>query len=187
MKKIFIVLMFLCISSNFASAHTYSIDNRYSTINFRIQHIMGYATGVIKTMNGTIELSDQKDALTKLQGTMDMNSLDTNLADRDTDLRSERFFDVKQFPTAVFTSKKISKDKITGDLNMHGVTKEVTLDYKFLGIAKDQFGHDKTAVSLTGTINRKDFEVVYNTKTDDGKWLLGDDVELRIELEGIIQ
>ena len=185
MKKL-LPLIFIFLTA-IAHAETYSIDNRYSTINFRIQHIIGYATGVFKTMNGTIELNDKKDALVKITGTIDMNSLDTNLADRDEDLRSERFFDVKQFPTAVFTSKSISKDKIKGDFNLHGVTKEITLDYQFLGTALDQFGHAKTALTLTGTINRKDFGVVYNTKTDDGKWLLGDNVELKIEFEGIQQ
>lgn len=185
MKK-FLPLIFIFLTT-IAHAETYSIDNRYSAIHFRIQHIIGYATGVFKTMSGTIELNDEKSAVTKLQGTIDMNSLDTNLADRDEDLRSERFFNAREFPTMTFQSKKITKDKIVGDLNLHGVTKEITLDYQFLGTALDQFGQAKTALTLTGTINRKDFGVVYNTKTDDGKWLLGDNVELRIEFEGIQQ
>lgn len=187
MKKFLMTAILMLAVSYSAHADTYNIDNRYSTINFRIQHIIGYATGVFKMMNGTIELNDKNDALVKLQGTIDVNSLDTNLADRDEDLRSPRFFDAKQFPTISFVSKSVAKDKVKGDLTMHGVTKEVTLDYKFLGTAQDQYAHRKSAVSLQGKVNRKDFGIVYNTKTDDGKWLLGDDVELKIELEGIIQ
>ena len=185
MKRL-LPLIFIFLTT-IAHAQTYSIDNRYSTINFRIQHIIGYATGVFKTMNGSIELNNEKNAVTKIQGTIDINSLDTNLADRDEDLRSERFFNAREFPVMTFQYKKITKDKIIGDLSLHGVTKEVTLDYQFLGTALDQYGQAKTALTLTGTINRKDFGVVYNTKTDDGKWLLGDQVELKIELEGIQQ
>ena len=84
-------------------------------------------------------------------------------------------------------STKIEKNKITGDLTLHGVTKKVTLDYAFWGLAKDQRGKTKTAVSISGVVNRKDFGIVYNIKTDDGTWLLGDEVELRIELHGILK
>jgi polyisoprenoid-binding protein YceI len=185
MKKYFSIALFFLLLSNVAHADTYAIDNRYSTINFRIQHIIGYATGIFKTMTGTIELNDKNDGLKKLEGTIDVNSLDTHLAARDEDLRSEKFFDVKQFPNATFVSKSISKDKIKGDLTLHGVTKEITLDYKYLGTAKDQYGKDKMAVSMSGSVNRKDFGITFNTKTDDGKWLLGDNIELKIELEGI--
>jgi polyisoprenoid-binding protein YceI len=187
MKKIILPFIFFLVFVSSGYAQTYSVDNRYSSVNFRIQHIMGYVVGKFTTVSGSLELNDKKDALTKLEGNIDMNSLTTDLEDRDADLRSERFFDVKQFPTATFVSTSISKDKMKGNLTLHGVTKEVTLDYKFLGTAKDQYGHDKTAVSLNGKVNRKDFGIVFNTKTDDGKWLLGDDVELMIELEGMIQ
>ncbi len=185
MKRFFMFLISFFLFTNLTYADTYSIDNRYSTINFRIQHIIGYATGIFKTMSGTIELNEKNDGITKLEGTIDVNSLDTHLEQRDEDLRSEKFFDVKQFPNATFVSKNISKDKIKGDLTLHGVTKEITLDYKFLGTAKDQWGKDKTAVSISGIVNRKDFGITFNTKTDDGKWLLGDTIELKIELEGI--
>jgi polyisoprenoid-binding protein YceI len=187
MKKILFVFLLSLIFTSSVYAQTYAIDSRYTSMNFRIQHIMGYVVGKFKTISGTMELNEKRDGIAKLQGNIDMNSLTTDLEDRDTDLRSERFFDVKQFPTATFTSTSVSKDKVKGNLTLHGVTKEIALDYKFLGTAKDQYGHDKTAVSLNGKVNRKDFGIVFNTKTDDGKWLLGDDVELMIELEGITQ
>ncbi len=184
--KIFLPVILLFLTTT-AHAATYSIDNRYSTINFRIKHIIGYAMGVFKTMSGTITLNEQEDSLIKIEGVIDVHSLDTNLPERDEDLRSEKFFDTKQFPNATFISKSITKDKMKGDLTLHGVTKEISLEYQFLGTAKDQHGKDKTALSLTGQINRKDFGIVFNTKTDDGKWLLGDDIELKIEIEGTRQ
>ena len=148
---------------------------------------MGFAVGTFEKFNGTIKLNEDNDTFEGLEAAVDVASLNTRNAERDDDLRSERFFDTAKFPQAKFVSKKISKDKITGDLTLHGVTKEVTFDYTLFGVAMDQHGRTKVALSLSGTVNRKDFGIVYNTKTDDGTWLLGDDVNLMIEVEGILQ
>ncbi len=170
-----------------AWAGTFTVDPVYTTIHFRIKHIMGFAVGSFEKFNGTINLNDANDTLKDLEATVDVASLNTRNAERDTDLRSEKFFDAAKFPQAKFVGKKITKDKITGDLTLHGVTKEATFDYTLFGVAMDQHGRTKVALSLKGTINRKDFGIVYNTKTDDGTWLLGDDVDLMIEVEGILQ
>ncbi|OGX28147.1 MAG: hypothetical protein A3D10_07620 [Omnitrophica WOR_2 bacterium RIFCSPHIGHO2_02_FULL_48_11] len=179
--------MFLSVLSTTANAATFKLDSIYTTVSFRVKHLMGYAVGSFTKFDGAIQLNDGNDAVTAVNGTVDMTTIDTRHKDRDNDLRSARFFDVEKFPTMTFKSTKIEKNKITGDLTLHGVTKKVTLDYAFWGLAKDQRGKTKTAVSISGVVNRKDFGIVYNIKTDDGTWLLGDEVELRIELHGILK
>ncbi len=184
-----VIIFFLNISfivpASFADQ--FVIDPVYTTFMFRIKHLMGYASGTIPKYDGTIDLNQDNKAFVGMNITLDLASMDTKNKDRDEDLRSERFFDVAKFPQGKFVTKKVqADDKVIGDLTLKGVTKEVTLAYVFHGIAKDQFGRTKTALTLKGTINRKDFGISYNTKTDDGKWLLGDDVDLWIEIQGIL-
>lgn len=187
-KKYFLLAIFVVVLVSLpvmAQAGTFTLDPNYTSIGFRIKHLMGYAVGSFTKYDGVIELNPDNSALTKLEGTVATPSIDTRHQDRDKDLRSERFFDVEKFPEMIFKSTKIEKDTITGDLTLHGVTKQVTFEYLFLGTAKDQRGRLKTGVSLRGKVNRKDFGITYNMKTDSGTWLLGDEVELKLELHGI--
>lgn len=169
------------------SAGTFTLDPNYTSIGFRIKHLMGYAVGSFTKYDGVIELNSDNTALVGIEGTVATPSIDTRHQDRDKDLRSERFFDVEKFPEMIFKSTKIEKDTITGQLTLHGVTKTVVFEYLFLGMAKDQRGNLKTAVSLHGKVNRKDFGITYNMKTDSGTWLLGDEVELKLELHGLLK
>ncbi len=168
-------------------AGQFAVDPAYTNVSFRIKHLMGFAVGDIKKYEGKITLDEDNAKLTGLEATLDMTSLDTKHKDRDEDLKSDRFFDTAKFPTAFFKVKLISDKELTADLTLKGVTKEVKLSYVFLGVASDQYGRVKTALQISGKINRKDFGITYNTKTDDGKWLLGDDVELKVDVEGVLE
>ena len=186
--KIFLntfVILFIVMSTSYAG--TFKVDSDYTTVGFRIQHIMGRVFGVFKKYSGTIKLDDKNSSLVSLEASIDVSSVDTRQKDRDKDLRSERFFDVAKFPEMKFVSKSISSHEMKGDLTIHGVTKEVVLEYVFYGLSKDQHGRTKVFLSINGAVNRKDFGINFNTKTDDGKLLLGDYVELMIEAQGIFE
>ena len=184
--KIFLIAaLTLCVASATALAATYTLDPKYSIILHRIKHLMGYSVGTFEKFNGTIEVDESKNKITAIDVTIDMDSLNTRHEVRDEDLRSEHFFDTKKFPNARFTAEKISKDTITGELTLKGVTRKVKLDYTWAGTGKDQYGNTKTALSARGTIDRQDFGISHNFKAKDNKWVLGDEVELTIEVQAL--
>lgn len=185
MKNIITVFLIMTLSPA-AYAATFDVDPNYSTLGFRLKHLMGYAVGRFKDFQGKIELDEKNAALKRIEGTINVGSIDTALEARDQDLH-DKIFDANQFPQATFKTKSVNKDNVTAELTIKGKTKTIHLDYVFLGTAHDQYGNLKTAVSLIGKINRKDFGLDYNLKTEDGSMLLGDDVELAIELHGIIK
>ena len=188
MKKISVLfLFFILLIPAVCSAGTFQVDLEYSKVRFRIQYILGYVLGAFPQFDGTIVLNDDNTALVSVSGTVDVAKLDTRLPERDEDLRSEKFFDAAKFPEAKFATTKISKGKLTADLTLKGITKSVPFDYEFFGTAKDQSGNNWAALTLKGKINRKDFGMDRNMKTDDGKMLLGDEVEFRIELHGMLK
>jgi len=166
-------------------AANYVIDQDYSSITFRINHIMGFVMGNIPSFSGTIEMDDKDRNLVGLKSVIDVTSVNTYNPMRDEDLRSKRFFYVEKYPQATFVAKNIGRKSVTDDLTLHGVTKEVTFDMEFLGKAKDQYGRTKIAFSLKGKINREDFGITTNVMSQDGKPIIGDDVELFIELYGV--
>lgn len=189
MRKILLAVVFMSIvtGSSPAAAETFKVDTKYSTVMFKIKHTMGFAAGAFTEMEGAIELDEKNTALQGITGTIKTASVDTRHKERDEDLRSDRFFDAEKYPQITFATKKISADKLTADLTIKGVTKSVTFDYSFYGTGKDQYGNTKTGISLKGTINRKDFGIDFNMKTEDGSDLLGDEVELLAELHGLLQ
>lgn len=190
LKRHFLLGVFflsLVFGANVGEAAEFSLDPNYSTVGFRIRHLMGFAVGSFTKFDGMIQLNQDNTVLVSLEGTIDAQKIDTRLPERDNDLRSARFFDVEKYPVITFRSTKIEPDKITGTLTMHGVTKEIVFDYVFLGLAKDQKGNTKTAVSMYGKVNRKDFGMDYNMKTESDTWLLGDEVEFKLELHGTMK
>jgi len=188
MKKIiitFILTIAVLSWAGFAQAQTFVVDPDYSSVMFRIQHLMGYAVGLFQKFDGKIVVEEGTLSLKEMEITIGVGSLNTQNSRRDEDLRSDRFFEVEKYPQATFKTKKVEGDTITGDLTLHGVTKEVSLSYRFWGVGKDQYGRMKAALSLNGVINRRDFGITFDEKTDDGKWLLGDAVEVMIEVQGV--
>ena len=123
--------------------------------------------------------------------TIDVNTVDTREPDRDKDLRSERFFDVAHFPTMTFKSKKVEqlapgKLRVTGDLTIRGTSREVTLDEDGpTNPVKDPWGNQRLAATATTKINRQDYGVKWNAKLDNGGVVVGDDVNITLDVEMI--
>jgi polyisoprenoid-binding protein YceI len=182
-----IILMFLAALPLFA-ADAFNIDKAHSSAEFKIRHMVGNVTGKFNDFAGVVNIDKANPAASSVEFTIQASSIDTGNANRDQDLRSANFFEVEKFPTITFKSEKIAakgKDSydVTGDLTMHGVTKKVTLPVEFLGFVKDPWGNDRGGFEISTTLNRKDFNLVWNKALDQGGMLLGDDVKVNVNLE----
>lgn len=189
MRFLLTILLSLCfLFPSAVSANEYVVDLDYSSIMYRIKHLMGYNVGSFSEYEGGFTLNKDQTKLKTVWGDITVGSIQSQNDKRDDDLKSDRFFDVEQFPQMTFKFKKFKDDQhLIGDLTIRDVTKEIELTYHYWGVGKDQFGRRKAAVSLTGMINRREFGITFNQKTDDGKWLLGDEIDLIIELQGILK
>src|SRR5512134_3999015 len=118
----------------FAFASTWTIDPDHSNIGFKVKHLMvANVKGSFEKHTGTVEIDDKDITKSKVEVSIDTNSINTNVQKRDEHLRSADFFDVAKYPTMTFVSKKVAKAgkdrlKVTGDLTLHGITKQVVLD-----------------------------------------------------------
>ncbi len=173
-----------------AATSTWQIDPNHSAAQFAVRHMaISTVRGAFSKLSGSVQLDDKDVTKSSVEVTIDAASVDTRVADRDKDLRSERFFDVEKYPTLTFKSTKVEqtepgKLKVTGDLTIHGVTKQVVLDVEGLTApVKDPWGNQRAAANATTKINRQDFGVKWNAKMDSGGWVVGDDVAITIDVE----
>jgi polyisoprenoid-binding protein YceI len=170
------------------TAGKYNVDPAHSRVSFTIPHfVVSEVQGRFNDVKGSFVL-DKDIGKSKVDVTVAISSIDTAEKKRDDHLRSPDFFDAKKFPTMTFKSKKFTGNlddfKVTGDLTIKGVTKEVTLDGKYTGSVKDSWGQIRAAVKATGKINRKDFKINYNDMVEAGP-AVGDEVTINIISEGI--
>ena len=188
MRRIILLSCVLLLFCSFKTeAAIYEFDPVYSNILFKIKHLSGFNVGLFNRFGGVIEIDDQSGSPTLIDSTVDVRSIYTRHGRRDRDLQGADIFDTKKFPQARFSSKKFENGKLIGDLTIKGKTKPVTFDYTLGEVTKDQWGRTKIALSANGVINRKDFDITYNRTLDKGQLLLGDQVELQIEIEGVLR
>jgi polyisoprenoid-binding protein YceI len=166
-----------------AQTQTWTIDPMHSAAHFSVRH-GGISTvrGSFTKISGTVQYDPSAPNKTVVEATIDAASVDTGVAPRDNDLRGDSFFDVAKYPTLTFKSKRVEaagagKLKVTGDLTIHGVTKEVVLDVDGPEIQKDPKGHMHMGAAASTKINRKDFGV------SGASMMVGDDVPITIDLE----
>jgi len=176
----------------FAFASTWTIDPDHSNIGFKVRHLMvSNVKGSFDKHTGTVEINDKDITKSKVEVSIDTNSINTNVQKRDDHLRSADFFNVAKFPTMTFVSKKIAqagkdKLKVTGDLTLHGVTKEVVLDVEGPSKeSKDPWGSLRKGATATTKINRKDFGLVWNKALETGGFAVGDEITITLEIEMI--
>jgi len=176
----------------FAFASTWTIDPDHSNIGFKVRHLMvSNVKGSFDKHTGTVEINDKDITKSKVEVTIDTNSINTNVQKRDDHLRSADFFDVAKFPTMTFVSKKVAKAgkdklKVTGDLTLHGVTKQVVLDVEGPSVeSKDPMGAIRRGATASTKINRKDFGLVWNKALETGGVAVGEEVTITLEIEMI--
>ena len=173
-----------------AATSDWKIDPAHSSAQFAVRHL-GISTvrGAFTKVTGTVRSDDQDVTKSSVEVTIDTDSVDTRVPDRDKDLRSERFFDVTKYPTITFKSRKVEqagagKLKVTGDLTIHGTTREVILDVDGPTPAiKDPWGNQRAAANATTKINRQEFGMKFNDKMPTGDLLVGDDITITIDVE----
>lgn len=173
-----------------ADALKLSIDPQHSTVGFRVRHLFTKVSGQFRGFEGTIEFDQKNLAASKVAVTIQASTIDTNVEARDKDLRSPRFFDVAKYPTLSFTSTGIAdisgtRGRIKGSLTVHGVTREVVLDAEFLGAGKDPWGNQRFGFHGETKVNRKDFGMAWNEMIEAGGVLVGDEVEIVLDLEAV--
>ena len=176
----------------FAFASTWTIDSDHSNVGFKVRHLMvSNVKGSFEKFTGTVEIDDKDIAKSKVEVSIDTNSVNTNVAKRDVHLRSADFFDVAKYPAMTFVSKKVAKNgkdklNVTGDLTLHGVTKSVVLDIEGPSQeSKDPWGNIRKGATATTKINRKDFGLVYNAVLETGGVAVGEEVTITLEIEMI--
>jgi polyisoprenoid-binding protein YceI len=173
-----------------AGTSSWKIDPAHTAAQFAVKHMMiSTVRGAFKGVTGTITWDDQDVTKSTVNVTIDATTVDTGTAMRDNDLKSDHFFDVAKYPTITFKSTKVEqagtgKLKVTGDLTIHGVTKQVVLDVDGpLAPVKDPYGNARSAISASTTINRQDFGVKWNAAMDGGGVVVSDAVNITIDLE----
>jgi polyisoprenoid-binding protein YceI len=174
----------------FAATSNWKIDPAHTSAQFAVKHLMiSTVRGAFSKVNGTVSVDDQDISKSVVDVTIDVSTVDTREPNRDKDLRSEKFFDVEHFPTMTFKSKKVErvssgKLKVTGDLTIRGVTKEVVLDIDGpTAPVTDPWGNQRVAVSATTKINRLDYGVKWNATMDGGGVVVSDQVDITIDAE----
>ena len=171
------------------SAAEWGIDKAHSSIGFSVRHMVVSKTrGEFKDFTGKVQFDKDNLAKGTAQFTIQAASINTDEPERDKHLKSSDFLDVEQFPTITFVSKKVIPGKgndfsLVGDLTIKGITKEVTFDCEFSGIVDDPWGNTRAGFSAETTINRKDFNVKWSKKLDNGGLVVGNDVDISLEIE----
>ena len=180
---------FLATLSALAQVSNWDIDPAHSTAQFTVRHMaISNVTGNFTKVTGSVVLNDKDITQSQVSASIDINSIDTRVEMRDKDLKSPKFFDVGKYPTMEFKSKRIvssaGKLQLVGDLTIHGTTHEVTLDVDGpTPEVTDPWGNLRRGISATTTINRKDFNLVYNNLLKTGEAAVGDKVKIQIDAE----
>lgn len=177
----------LLVYSAFA-ADTYVFNKNHTTIGFQVRHLFSNVPGKFDDFDGSITFDEANPEQSSVDVTIKTASIDTGVKMRDDNLRSPDFFDVEKFPTITFKSKSVNstgKDTadVTGDLTIHGVTKEVVLTVELLGKGPDaKPGSIITGWDATTALKRQDFGLVWN-KLVEGTQVVGDDVKIELQVQ----
>jgi polyisoprenoid-binding protein YceI len=172
---------------------TWNIDPSHSAIAFSVRHMVVSKTrGRFNKWSGQLRFDAANPSASSVEVDIDPASLDTGDTQRDAHLRSADFFDVEQYPTASFRSTKVEvagegRYRVTGNLTVHGITQPVLLDVTYEGSGKDPWGGERAGFSATTTIDRKHFGLEWNKALETGGLLVGEKVELNLEIEAVKQ
>lgn len=188
-RQIFSVLPILLAVGSMAAADSWTIDKAHSKVGFAVRHmVIATVTGSFGDYDGTITVDGDKAETAVIDITVKVASINTDNGKRDEHLRSADFFNVEQYPTMHFKSKKITVNPdstfaMVGDLTMKDVTKDVTLTGKFQGKIDDPWGNLRAGFTASGTINRQDFNVAWSNALKDGSLVVSNNVDINLEIE----
>ena len=169
---------------------TFTVDPAHTSVTFRVRHLLTKVEGTFRSVSGAVTGDPKDPAHASVEFSIEAASIDTRNDQRDDHLRSSDFFDVEKYPEITFKSTKIAPKggelyDVTGQFAMHGVTKEITVPVTFAGTIKDPWGNTRAGFSAALTLNRKDYGINWNKTLDQGGLLLGDDVEISIDIQAV--
>lgn len=173
------------------STSNWDFDLSHSSINFHVRHLMvSKVHGRFTAWSGVLELDDEDLTRSRVEVSIEAASIDTKEEKRDAHLRSPDFLEVEKFPAITFKSTQITRAgdeeyKVVGDLTIHGVTREVTLEVEGGGRVTDPWGGTRTGFSVKTSISRKEFGLTWNMALEAGGFLVGDKLDINLEIEAV--
>jgi len=189
-KKIATITAILIFAAQLASAAIYQVDPVHSQVEFTVDHLVVFkVSGFFNEYQGEIEADSASKSLKSANAEIKVASIDTREAKRDAHLRSADFFDAENHPNMTFVSKRIEgQDKditVYGDLTIRGTTREVALKGSFRGENTDPWGNVRAGFSASTVINRHDYGLSWNKALETGGLVVGDDVTINLEIQGV--
>lgn len=175
------------------SKQVWNIDPAHSEIGFKVRHMMiTNVNGIFNNYSATMMASAADFSDAELSFEADIDSISTRNEQRDGHLKSPEFFDMAQFPKVSFQSTSFTKSgdgqySMKGNFNMHGVTKEITLNVEFTGTVVDPWGQVKAGFEITGSLNRSEFGLTWNATSEDGSIVLDEVIKLVLNVQMIKQ
>ncbi len=167
---------------------TWAIDPTHSEVQFKVKHlVISTVTGQFNKFDGSLIADNEDFSDAEASFSLDVSSIDTNVADRDAHLKSDDFFAADKYPQITFKNGKLEKSgenySLTGDLTIRDVTKKITLDVELGGVMVDPYGQTKAGFEITGKINRKEFGLNWNGMTEAGGVVVSDQVKLQLSVQ----
>lgn len=178
---------------NGLNTERWEIDSSHSGIHFSVRHlVIAKVRGQFSRWSGALVVPEGDFTRATVEAVIDTSSIETGVADRDTHLKSADFFDVEQHPEARFAATRFEAQgdtggRLIGNLTIKGITREVALEIERHGRAKDPWGNERAAFSAKTSIDRKDFGLTWNQALETGGVMVGDRVDLEIEIEAVRQ
>lgn len=170
---------------------TWNIDTTHSGIHFSVRHmVIAKVRGSFQKFSGTVSLDEQDVTASSVSVSIDTASINTGVDQRDNHLRSADFFEVEKFPAMSFQSTKVEKTsgnglRVTGQLTIRDITREVVLEAEQLGVGKDPWGNVKAAFEAKTSIDRRDFGLKWNQALEAGGVLVGEKIEIALEVQAV--
>ena len=184
------ITLFILAAPVFTHAVTWEMDPAHSSIQFKVRHMtVSSVKGDFSKFRGSVIMDDKDVTQMKVEAAIEAASVNTGHTQRDDHLRGPDFLDVARYPAITFVSRKVIKadgDKlrVTGDLTIHGVTREITVDVEGpTAEVKDPGGNFRRGATATTKIGRRDFGLAWNKVLDNGGLVVGDEVSIYVEIE----
>jgi polyisoprenoid-binding protein YceI len=176
-----------------AAAADFQLDPAHSSIQFQVRHLgISKVRGEFGDFDASFSYDPQDPASWRAEATIQANSIDTKNEKRDNHLRSPDFLNAAEYPAITFKSTGVemtgeNQGRLMGDLTIRGVTRPVVLDLEMSGTIVDPWGNTRAGFSASGTIDRQEFGLTWNKALETGGVLVGNDVGIAIEIEGVQQ
>lgn len=167
------------------TAGRWTIEPAHSSVGFAVRHLgLSKVRGQFNVFAGDVEIAEDQFA-SSVSATVELSSIDTNNADRDGHLQSTDFFGVENNPQMTFTSTSVDGSTLKGDLTLNGMTRPISFDLEFHGVAVDGYGATRAGFSATGEIKRSDYGIDFNMPVGLDGMLIGDKIEIELEIQAV--